>query len=104
MLRSCEIVLAEFREKYPEFSEELDAHLVDMLEWLVVRALVGGRVLAAGELMRRLLVLEPRMAVSRLPGMLDTYFRARLVPQWAKAGWRRMRNIEPRTPYHEMAW
>jgi glycosyltransferase involved in cell wall biosynthesis len=104
MLRSCEIVLAEFRGKYPEFSGELDAHLVDMLEWLVVRALVGGRVLAAGELMRRLAMLAPRMAVSRLPGMLDTYCRARLVPQWAKAGWRRMRNAEPRPPYHEMVW
>jgi glycosyltransferase involved in cell wall biosynthesis len=104
MLRSCEIVLAEYREKYPQFSGEMDAHLVDMIEWLAVRALVGGRVLAACELMRRLSELEPRMAVSRLPGMLDTYFRARLVPQWAKAGWRRMRNIEPRPPYHEMAW
>jgi glycosyltransferase involved in cell wall biosynthesis len=104
MLRSCEIVLAEFRGKYPEFSGELDAHLVDMLEWLVVRALVGGRVLAASELMRRLAMLAPRMAVSRLPGMLDTYCRARLVPQWAKAGWRRMRNAEPRPPYHEMVW
>jgi glycosyltransferase involved in cell wall biosynthesis len=104
MLRSCEIVLAEFRGKYPEFSGELDAHLVDMLEWLVVRALVGGRVLHARELMRRLVVLEPRMALSRLPGMLDTYCRARLVPQWAKAAWRRVRNAEPRLPYHEMAW
>jgi glycosyltransferase involved in cell wall biosynthesis len=104
MLRSCEIVLDEFRDKYPEFSVELDAHLVDMLEWLVVRALVGGRVLAASELMRRLAVLEPRMAVSRLPGMLDTYCRARLVPQWVKASWRRIRNAEPRPPYHEMAW
>ncbi|MGN6769481.1 MAG: glycosyltransferase family 2 protein [Rhizobiaceae bacterium] len=104
MLRSCEIVLDEFRDKYPEFSVELDAHLVDMLEWLVVRALVGGRVLAASELMRRLVMLEPRMTLSRLPGMLETYCRARLVPRWVKAGWRRVRNVEPRPPYHEMAW
>lgn len=104
MLRSCEIVLAEFREKYPDFGGELDAHLVDMLEWLVVRALLGGRVLVASELMRRLLVLEPRMAISRLPGMLDTYCRAMLVPRWAKIVWRRLRNAEPRLPYHEMAW
>ncbi|TAN00756.1 MAG: glycosyltransferase family 2 protein [Rhizobiaceae bacterium] len=104
MLRSCEIVFTEFREKYPEFGGDLDAHLIDMMEWLVVRALVGGRVLPAGELMRRLVVLAPRMTLSRLPSMLDTYCRARLVPQWAKAGWRRMRNAEPRPPYHEMAW
>ena len=104
MLRSCEIVFAEFREKHPELRGELDAHLVDMLQWLVVRALVGGRLLAAGELMRQLLALEPRMAVSRLPGMLDTYCRARLVPQWAKTGWRRVRGAQPRPPYEEMAW
>ncbi|MBS3647232.1 glycosyltransferase family 2 protein [Pseudaminobacter sp. 19-2017] len=104
MLRSCEIVFAEFREKHPELRDDLDAHLVDMLQWLVVRALVGGCVLAAGELMRRLATLEPRMALSRLPGMLDTYCRARLVPQWAKAGWRRVRGAQPRPPYGEMAW
>ncbi len=47
MLRSCEIVLAEFREKYPQFGSDLDAHLVDMIHWLAVRALVGGRLSAA---------------------------------------------------------
>ncbi|MGN6583830.1 MAG: glycosyltransferase family 2 protein [Rhizobiaceae bacterium] len=104
MLRSCEIVLAEYREKYPELSGEMDAHLTDMLAWLAVRGLMGGRVLAACELIRRLVVLEPRMAFSHLPGMLDTYCRARLVPRWMKAGWRRVRNAEPRPPYHEMAW
>ena len=76
-----------------------------------VAVVVGADVVAvsdppvpAGELMRRLVVLAPRMTLSRLPSMLDTYCRARLVPQWAKAGWRRMRNAEPRPPYHEMAW
>ena len=49
MLRSCEIVLAEFGEKYPGYRRELDAHLVDMLEWLAVRALVGGRFSAASD-------------------------------------------------------
>jgi glycosyltransferase involved in cell wall biosynthesis len=104
MLRSCEIVLDEFREKHPEFRDDLDAHLVDMVEWLVVRALVSGRLLSAGDLLRRLAGLEPRMAISRLPGMLDIYFRARLVPQWVKAGWRRVSRTEPRPPYAEMAW
>jgi glycosyltransferase involved in cell wall biosynthesis len=104
MLRSCEIVFAEFRQKYPEFDDQLSAHLVDMLQWLVVRALVGGRVQAAGQLMRRLVALEPRFAASRLPRMLDTYFRARLAPQWVKTGWRRVRRAERRPAYGEMAW
>jgi hypothetical protein len=75
-----------------------------MLEWLVVRALMCGRLLSAGELLKRLAGREPRMAISRLPGMLDMYFRARLVPEWIKAGWRRVRKAEPRPPYAEMAW
>jgi len=104
MLRSCEIVLTEFSEKHPEFRDDLDAHLVDMLEWLVVRALVGGQILSAGNLLRQLMVLEPRMAISRLPGMLETYCRARLVPQWVKAGWRRVRKAQLRSAYKEMGW
>ena len=104
MLRSCEIVFDEFREKCPELRDELDAHLTDMLEWLAVRALMGGRLLSAAELLKRLAGLEPRMAISRVPGMLDIYFRARLVPRWAKACWRRISRAEPRPPYAEMAW
>jgi glycosyltransferase involved in cell wall biosynthesis len=104
MLRSCEIVFDEFREKCPEFRDDLDAHLADMLEWLVVRALMGGRLLSAGELLKQLAGREPRMAISRLPGMLDMYLRARLVPEWIKAGWRRVRKAEPRPPYAEIAW
>jgi glycosyltransferase involved in cell wall biosynthesis len=106
MLRSCEIVLAEFGEKYPEFRRELDAHLADMLEWLAVRALVGGQFLAACELLKRLMQREPDMAISRLPSMLDIYFRARLVPHWIKAGVRRIRNSKAkfRPPYVEIVW
>jgi glycosyltransferase involved in cell wall biosynthesis len=80
MLRSCEIVLDEFREKYPEFRQELDAHLADMTQGLIVRALVCGHVAAAGDLLRRLVASEPRLAISRLPVMLGKYCRARLVP------------------------
>ena len=53
----------------------------------------------AGELLKRLAGLEPRMAITRLPGMLDIYFRARLVPQWIKAGWRHVSKAEPRPPW-----
>jgi glycosyltransferase involved in cell wall biosynthesis len=104
MQRSCDIVLAEFREKHPEFRDDLDAQLVDMLHGFIVRALIDGRVMAAGELMLRLATLKPRMAGSRLPGLLNTYCRARLVPQWAKAEWRRVRGIPPRSPYGETVW
>lgn len=106
MLRSCEIVLAEYREKYPQFGGDLDAHLVDMIHWLVVRALVGGRVLNAGELLAKLFALEPRMAITRLPSMLDVYCRARLVPRWIKARVKRMRDRDAafRPLYAETIW
>ena len=92
MLRSCEIVLAEYRGKYPGFGAELDAHLVDMIHWLAVRALIAGRFVEATILFRRFLALEPRAAASRLPSMLDVYCRARLMPRWAKAAVRRLGN------------
>ncbi|MER9330837.1 glycosyltransferase family A protein [Mesorhizobium sp. M0488] len=106
MLRSCEIVLAQFREKYPPFGSDLDAHLVDMIHWLATRALIDGRFFAAGELLRRLFATEPGVAISRLPNMLEEYCRSRLVARWFKARVRRMRNdrSEFRPLYSEMSW
>jgi glycosyltransferase involved in cell wall biosynthesis len=106
MLRSCEIVLAEFAGKYPGYQADLDAHLTDMLEWLAVRALVCGRFLSACRLTKKLMQREPRSALSRFPAMLDIYFRARLVPKWVKAGARRLRSKEGkfRQPFAEMVW
>jgi hypothetical protein len=65
MRRSCEIVLAEYREKYPQFRDDLDDHLADMMHWLTLRALVGGHFLAARELLKRLVVMDPAGVVSR---------------------------------------
>lgn len=106
MLRSCEIVLAEFREKYPSFASDFDAHFFDMIHWLATRALIEGRFFAAGELLRRFFMMEPGVAISRMPNMLEEYCRARLVPQWLKICVRRMRNDknEFRPLYGEMSW
>ena len=106
MLRSCEIVLAEFRQKYPQYGSDLDAHLIDTLYWLAMRALVDGRFFEAYDLLRKFFVLEPRMATSRLPNMLNMYCRARLVPHWIKARLRRMRNKNAgfRLPYSGSVW
>ncbi|WFU12253.1 glycosyltransferase family A protein (plasmid) [Rhizobium sp. CB3090] len=103
MLRSCEIVLAEYRKKYPEYGMDLDAHLVDMIHWLVIRAFVSGRFFDGCDLLRRYLALEPRLAISNLPNMLDVYCRARLVPNWIKARLKRLRsnNAEFRPLYTE---
>lgn len=42
MLRSCELTLDAFRERYPELAPEFDAHVRNMAYWLVVRALTTG--------------------------------------------------------------
>ncbi|MBB5575589.1 glycosyltransferase family 2 protein [Rhizobium paranaense] len=103
MLRSCEIVLAEYRKKYPQYDADLDAHLVDMIHWLVIRAFVSGRFFDGCDLLKRFLALEPRLAISNLPNMLDVYCRARLVPNWIKARLKRLRskNAEFRPLYTE---
>ncbi|TPL67500.1 glycosyltransferase family A protein [Mesorhizobium sp. B2-3-15] len=106
MLRSCEIVLAEFRQKYPQFGDDLDDHLIDMLHWLAVRALISGRLSAAYGLMKKLFLTEPGTAISRLPRMMDIYCRARLVPRWVKIRVKGMRNknAEFQPHYAESIW
>jgi len=42
MLRSCELTLAAFRDRYPQYAAEFTAHLRDMTYWLLVRALTTG--------------------------------------------------------------
>ena len=103
MLRSCEIVLDEFREKYPQYGTELDAHLVDMIHWLAVRGFVAGRIFDGCDLVRRFLALDSRLAISSLPQMLEVYCRSRLVPRWIKARVKRLRskNAEFRPLYME---
>lgn len=98
MFRSYEIVLAEFREKYPQFGSDLKAHLLDTTNGLAVRALIQGRLSAAWYLSKKLVVLEPRTAISRLPHTVDVCCRG-LVPRWIKVRVKRMRNAESRPLY-----
>jgi glycosyltransferase involved in cell wall biosynthesis len=83
MLRSCELVLAKYRKKYPEFRNDLDAHLKDTLDWLLIRALDSGQLLKASRLLRMLLICDPHSTISRLP-VLARYSTAALVPRWFK--------------------
>ena len=85
MYRSCEIVLSEFRLKYPQYAPELDSHLVNMTSWLSIRALLGGKFLAACALTRNVFRLERMVTIQRLPWMANVYIRARLVPGWLKS-------------------
>lgn len=42
MLRSCELTLASFQDRYPQYRKELEAHRRGMIYWLLVRALTTG--------------------------------------------------------------
>lgn len=101
MFRSYEIVLAEFREKYPQFVSDLNAHLLDTINGFAVRALIQGRPSAAWYLSKKLFVLEPRTAISRLPHTVDVCCRG-LVPRWIKVRVNRMRNAESRPLYEKI--
>ncbi|RUV98050.1 glycosyltransferase family A protein [Mesorhizobium sp.] len=101
MFRSYQIVLAEFHEKYPQFGSDLNAHLLDTINSLAVRALLQGRPSAAWYLSKKLFVLEPRTAISRLPHTVDVCCRG-LVPRWIKVRVKRMRNAESRPLYDKI--
>ncbi|RUV76877.1 MAG: glycosyltransferase family 2 protein [Mesorhizobium sp.] len=101
MFRSYQIVLAEFHEKYPQFGSDLNAHLLDTINALAVRALLQGRPSAAWYLSKKLFVLEPRTAISRLPHTVDVCCRG-LVPRWIKVRVKRMRNAESRPLYDKI--
>jgi glycosyltransferase involved in cell wall biosynthesis len=106
MLRSGEIVLAEFREKYPQFSSEIDAHLLNMAHWLAVRGLISGEFRAAYGLLRDTFLQDPRLAISRLPQVLRIYAQSRLVPRWVMALLRRTlsKKAEFWSVYTETSW
>jgi hypothetical protein len=60
----------------------------------------------ACDLLKKMFVLDPRTAISRLPSMVDVYCRARLVPRWIKVRVKRLRNrnAEFRPYYEETIW
>jgi glycosyltransferase involved in cell wall biosynthesis len=101
MFRSYQLVLAEFHEKYPQFGSDLNAHLLDTINALAVRALLQGRPSAAWYLSKKLFVTEPRTAISRLPHTVDVCCRG-LVPRWIKVRVKRMRNAESRPLYDKI--
>ena len=106
MIRSCELVTEHFRSKYPNYVAELDAQLKDLIAWLCDRALIAGQVGAGLRLIHRLYRADRGMVGARLGDLLRSYFRARVVPQWAKRGLRPLlaKIKPPRAAYIEQCW
>ncbi|MDB5418052.1 MAG: glycosyltransferase family 2 protein [Phenylobacterium sp.] len=53
MLRSCELTFDAFRPRYPQYAADFEAHLQDMVYWLVARALTTGPLSNAMPLLSR---------------------------------------------------
>lgn len=87
MLRSCELALGEFRPRYPQYEPEFEAHRVDMIYWLLVRALTTGPIANAGPLLQQELSLAGRLA-GRLGDIAWLMAKAH-APDWVKVSLRR---------------
>lgn len=59
MFRSTELVLAEFRAKYPHYASEIDGHLHDSCTWFAYRAGASGRTAEAMLLLREAAAAHP---------------------------------------------
>jgi GT2 family glycosyltransferase len=59
MFRSTELVLTEFRAKYPDYAHEIDGHLHDSRTWFAYRAGASGRTAEALLLLREAFAARP---------------------------------------------
>jgi glycosyltransferase involved in cell wall biosynthesis len=77
MLRSCELTLAAFRDRYPQYEPEFQAHRRDMVYWLVARALTTGPLDNAFALLARDSLPDALRLAPRLPSLLWLTVKAR---------------------------
>jgi glycosyltransferase involved in cell wall biosynthesis len=69
MLRSCELTLAAFAARHPQYAPEFEAHRRDMVYWLMVRALTTGPVRNAAALLLKDGLLHAFELCPRLPSI-----------------------------------
>jgi GT2 family glycosyltransferase len=68
MLRSTEIVAADFAQRYPQHAPALRAHVADAAYWHFMRAVSEARPIDALTLLRRLFGTDPKRAAVLLSG------------------------------------
>jgi glycosyltransferase involved in cell wall biosynthesis len=106
MLRSFEIILGEYKARYPMYATELQAHLVDCIYWGLRRALRNGKLKESIILMGRLFSVDFSMGLASLPHMTWVYLSANAAPRWLKRWARTLLNHESEVPriYSEEVW
>lgn len=90
MRRSLELVLGEYRQRFPEYEEHCATNLAGTTFWLIGRALQSRRPRRAARLYRRLRAEDPAFARKNLRTFAAMYLRALLIPRWFK---RRVRQL-----------
>jgi glycosyltransferase involved in cell wall biosynthesis len=104
MLRSCELTLAEFRGRHPQYAAEFAAHRRDMVYWLMARALTTGPLHNAVALLVKDGFLHAFELFPRLPSLALLTLKARTPAPLKSVVQRALRQGGPyRPPYMEAA-
>jgi glycosyltransferase involved in cell wall biosynthesis len=106
MVRSCEMVLDTTRARHPHLAPEMALMLRDVLSWMVYRGFLGGRLISALQLLRRLYRLDPSLVRPQLRNLAKSYIRGRLLPDWLvkRVQSRLARPDAARPPYLDLSW
>jgi glycosyltransferase involved in cell wall biosynthesis len=78
MFRSTEIALGEYRKRFPDFADDIDAHLQDFRIWFAWGALRAGQWSDAAALIGQCTATRPLVAPLRFSGMVLEMLRGRL--------------------------
>jgi hypothetical protein len=78
MFRSTEIALGEYRRRFPDYADDIDAHLQDFRIWFAWGALRAGKWGDAAALIGQCTATRPLVAPLRFSGMVLEMLRGRL--------------------------
>jgi glycosyltransferase involved in cell wall biosynthesis len=105
MLRSFEIISAEYKTRYPAYATELQAQLIETIDWHLKRATRASKFADAADLLRRLAAENFWKAFVSLPH-LSIICLGTVIPVWLKKNVRKhlFRTAQLEKPYAELAW
>jgi glycosyltransferase involved in cell wall biosynthesis len=104
MLRSFEIISAEYKTRYPAYANELQAHSIEDIHWLVKRALRASKFAEATNLLCSLAKVHFWEAFVSLPRLSVLCLWA-AIPVRLRAGVRKyLLGTSQRKLYAELAW
>jgi glycosyltransferase involved in cell wall biosynthesis len=100
MLRSCALVLSEYRRRFPQFSADIDEHLEGMRYWSLLRAATTGHYRPCYELAKQMWRANGMSLSRRVPHFLLSVSRSR-APRFLR---RAIRRVRPRLRYSGCSW